>query len=127
MTQLIFREPDPTRKPYMVGRMPSQSGGRVLDFSAGYTPDGDAKMQATDRGLIRDNADPFFYLCVFGGTMEMNQSDMHECVEEMTYTRQKKAAQAPRNLATSQQLKEKVADLIDAIKDAKVGKTRFAT
>lgn len=127
MTQLIFKAPDPTRRPYMVGRMPSASGGRTLDFSAGYTPDGQAKMQATDRGLIRDNADPFFYLCVFGGTLEMSQSDMHECVEEMTYARQKKAAQAPRDIATSQQLKQKVADLIDAIKDAKVGKTRFST
>lgn len=81
---------------------------------------------ATDRGRISETADPFFYLCVFGGTMEMSKQDMHECVEEMVYTRQKKAAQAPRNLATAQQLREKVADLIDAIKDAQVGRKRFA-
>lgn len=127
MTELIFKQPDPTRRPYMVGRMPSQRDGRTLDFSLGYTPDGEVKQQATDRGLIRDQADPFFYLCVFGGTLEMTQGDMHECVEEMTYTRRKKAALDPRKIATSQELKQKVADLIDAIKDAQVGRTRFAT
>jgi hypothetical protein len=126
MTEFIFKTPDPTRRPYMVGRMPSARGGRVLDFSAGYTPDGEARMGATDRGLVRDSDDPFFYLCVFGGTMEMSQGDMHECVEEMTYTRQKKAAATPRQVATGQELKQKVADLIDAIKDAQVGRTKFA-
>lgn len=127
MTELIFRKPDPTRRPWMVGRMPSARDGRILDFSAGFTQDGESRMGATDRGAMRDSNDPFFYLCVFGGTLEMSQGDMHECVEEMVYTRQKKAAAAPRQLATSQQLKEKVADLIDAINDAKVGRTRFAT
>jgi hypothetical protein len=127
MTELIFREPDPTRRPYMVGRMPSKRDGRVLDFSAGYTPDGEARLAPTDRGLIRDSTDPFFYLCVFGGTMEMSQTDMHECVEEMTYTRRKKAQANPRQIATEQQFKQKVSDLIDAIKDAQVGRTRFAT
>lgn len=126
MTELIFREPDPTRKPFMVGRMPSARDGRTLDFSAGYTPDGKPRVGATDRGAIRDQADPFFYLCVFGGTLEMSQNDMHECVEEMVYTRQKKAAQNPRSVATQEQLKQKVADLIDAVNDAKVGRTRFA-
>jgi hypothetical protein len=47
-------------------------------------------------------------------------------VEEMTYTRQKKAAATPRQVATGQELKQKVADLIDAIKDAQVGRTKFA-
>ena len=126
MTELIFRQPDPTRKPYMVGRMPSARDGRVLDFSAGYSADGQARLGATDRGLIRDSDDPFFYLCVFGGTMEMSQSDMHECVEEMTYTRQKKAKADPRQIATQQEFKQKVADLVDAIKDAQVGRTKFA-
>lgn len=126
MTELIFREPDPTRRPYMVGRMPSKRDGRVLDFSLGYSPDGDVHQATTDRGRIRDSNDPFFYLCVFGGTLEMSEADMHECVEEMTYTRQKKAAQEKRDIATSDQLKQKVADLVDAINDAKVGRTRFA-
>lgn len=127
MTELIFRQPDPTRRPYMVGRMPSQSGGRVLDFSAGYTQDGDARMQSTDRGLVRDSDDPFFYLCVFGGTLSMTQQDMHECVDEMVATRREKERQREKNLATSDQLKQKIADLVDAIEDEKVGRTRFAT
>jgi hypothetical protein len=127
MTEIIIRQPDPTRRPFMVGRMPSATGGRTLDFSAGYTADGDARLQATDRGAVKDQSDPFFYLCVFGGTMEMSQNDMHECVEEMTYTRQKKAAANPRDIATKEQFRQKVGDLIDAIKDAKVGRTRFAT
>lgn len=110
----------------MVGRMPSARDGRLLDFSAGYTQDGDARLSATDRGRVSESADPFFYLCVFGGTLEMSQSDMHECVEEMTYTRQKRAAQEKRDIATSEQLKQKVADLVDAIKDAQVGRTRFS-
>lgn len=106
--------------------MPSASGGRLLDFSAGYDPDGKASLDATDRGLVRDSDDPFFYLCVFGSTIAMSQNDMHECVDEMVYTRQKKARENPRQVANAQELKQKVADLIDAIKDAQVGRTRFA-
>lgn len=110
----------------MVGRMPSASGGRLLDFSSGYTPDGKARLEATDRGRVSESADPFFYLCVFGSTIEMSQNDMHECVEEMVYTKEKKRRQDPRQIANAQQLKQKVADLIDAVKDAKVGRKRFA-
>lgn len=126
MTELIFREPNPTRKPFMVGRMPSAREGRLLDFSAGYTPDGTPRLESTDRGRVSESDDPFFYLCVFGGTISMSQNDMHECVDELTYTRRKKAAENPRQIATSDQLKQKVADLIDAVNDAKVGRKRFA-
>lgn len=127
MTQLIFKKPDPSRRPYMVGRMPSARDGRVLDFSAGYDPDGQVAVGSTDRGRISESTDPFFYLTVFGGTIEMTQSDMHECVEEMVYSRQEREKQIKRDIATSQQLKQKVSDLVEAIKDAKVGKTRFST
>lgn len=122
----IFKDPDPTRRPWFVGRMPSARDGRILDFASGFSPDGTPTMGATDRGRVSESPDPFFYLTVFGGTLEMSQSDMHECVEEMVQTRQQKEKQIKRDIATSQQLKQKVADLIDAIKDAQVGRTRFA-
>lgn len=122
----IFRDPDPVRKPWFVGRMPSARDGRVLDFAAGYDQDGKPSMGATDRGRISESADPFFYLTVFGGTLAMSQKDMHECVEEMVCTRQEREKQIKRDIATSDQLKQKVADLVDAIKDAQVGRKRFA-
>lgn len=81
--------------------------------------------QATDRGLLRDAGDPFFYLHIAGSTLAMNQSDMQECIDEMRYTRQKKARERPRDIATAQQLKNKVGDLIEAVKDARVGRRRF--
>lgn len=84
-------------------------------------------QQTTDRGLVKDSDDPFFYLYVFGGTIAMNQADMHECVEEMVYTRKKRAAANPRQLATAKQLKEKVADFVEAVGDARIGRKRFAT
>lgn len=127
MTELIFKTPDPTRKPWFVGRMPSAREGRLVDFASGFTPEGKPTMGATDRGRVSESADPFFYLCVFGGTMEMSQNDMHECVEEMVQSRTEREKQIKRNIATSQQLKQKVADLVDAIKDAQVGRKRFAT
>lgn len=121
----IIKQPDPTRKPFMVGRMPSQRDGRTLDISLGYTPEGRVRETATDRGLIRDSDDPFFYLCVFGGTISMTQGDMHECVEEMVYTRQQKAKQDPRPIATAKELKNKMGDLVLAVKDARVGRRHF--
>src|SRR5574341_978315 len=126
MTELIFREPQPTRRPFMVGRMPSVHDGRVLDFAAGYTPDGDVRQETTDRGAIRDSDDSFFYLCVFGGTLSMTQGDMHECVEAMVERRRERARQAPRVYATAEELKQKVADLVESVEDAKVGRTKFA-
>lgn len=108
----------------MVGRVPSASGGRTLDVSYGLSPDGVMRSETTDRGRVSDNADPFFYLTVFGGTLSMSQTDMHECVEEMVYTRKKKDRQ--RDIADAQQLRNKVGDLIEAIKAAKVGRTTFA-
>lgn len=110
----------------MVGRVPSNAGGRVLDVSYGFTPDGDLRHETTDRGRVSESDDPFFYLTVFGGTISMSQGDMHECVEEMVDTRERKAKQRERDIATAKQLKSKVADLIDAVDDAKVGRTRFA-
>ena len=107
----------------MVGRMPSLTGGRTLDVSYGFTPEGEMRQETTDKGLVRDSEDPFFYLTVFGGTISMTQNDMHECVDEMVYTRQRKARE--RDIASAKQLKEKVGDLIEAVKDAKVGRRRF--
>ena len=121
----IFRTPDPTRMPYIVGRVPSQSEGRVLDVSYGMSPEGVMTTETTDRGRISESGDPFFYLKVFGGTLSMTQGDMHECVEELVYTREQKAKQRERDIATSNQLKNKVGDLIEAIKDAKVDRKHF--
>lgn len=126
MTELIFKQPDPTRRPYFVGRMPSAREGRLLDFSSGFTPDGQPKLEATDRGRVSESSDPFFYLTVFGGTIEMSQSDMHECIEEMVYSKKEREKQIKRDIATSDQLKQKISDLVESIKDAQVGRTRFA-
>ncbi len=112
-------------KPFFIGRMPSASGGRLLDFSANLSPDGVLSLQAQDAGSLRDYADPYFYLHIGGATISMNPSDMHECVDEMQYTRQKKARANPREIMDAQQLKNKVGDLIEAVKDAKVGRRRF--
>ena len=123
---LLFRDPDPTQRPFIVARLPSQRDGRVVDVSLGFTPDGQMKGTSTDRGRIRDNDDPFFYLSIFGGTLAMTKNDMHECIEEMVYTRQQKAKRDPRVYATAQGLKQKVADLRDAVADARAGRKRFA-
>lgn len=109
----------------MVGRVPSAHDGRVLDVSYGFTPDGEMRTETTDRGRVSESGDPFFYLTVFGGTISMTQNDMHECVEEMVYTREEKAKQRERDIATSNQLKNKVADLIESIKNAKVDRKVF--
>lgn len=111
------------RTPFIVGRVPSASGGRTLDVSYGLGDDGVVRSETTDRGRVSENSDPFFYLTVFGGTISMSQNDMHECVEEMVYTRKKKDRQ--REIADAQQLRNKVGDLIEAIKGAKVGRTVF--
>ena len=81
--------------------------------------------ETTDRGRVSESGDAFFYLKVFGGMISMNPGDMHECVEELVYTREEKAKQRERDIATSDELKNKVADLIESIKDAKVGRRHF--
>ncbi len=120
----IFREPDPTHRPWFVGRVPSQSDGRSLTVSYGFTPEGEERVSVEDRGRLSEDSDPFFYLCIFGGTMAMTQNDLSECVDEMQYTRLKKRAeQAP--TISNKELRNKVGDLIDAVKDAKVGRRRL--
>lgn len=122
----VFKDADPVKKPWFVGRMPSASGGRVLDFAAGYTPDGQARMNSEDRGLIRDSDDNFFYLHVFGSTISMSESDMHECIAAMTETRQEKAKKNPRPLPDWKKTQQLVADIKEAVGDAVVGRTKFA-
>ena len=96
-------------------------------MSYGFTPEGREVNQATDRGRVSESPDNFFYLKVFGGTISMNQRDMHECVEEMVYTKQEKEKRIVRNTATAKELKAKVADLIDSVNNARVGRKVYGS
>ena len=123
----IFRTPDPNRTPYIVGRVPSAGDGRLLDVSYGVSPEGKWGTETTDRGRLSESPDNFFYLKVFGGTISMNQSDMHECVEEMVYAKKEKDKRVVRNTATANELRNKVADLIDSVNNARVDRKVFGS
>jgi len=125
-TRNIFKDPNPTRKPFLFGRIPSQRGGRMVDVAFGATPDGNLVAETIgDRGLVSMQADPFSYLALFGSEMTMTPSDMQEFLAGVQEGRQEKAKRDPRPIITEKQLKQKCADLIDAVEDAKVARTKF--
>jgi len=122
----IFKDPKPTRKPWLFGRIPSQSGGHMVDVSFGVTPDGQMVAETIgDHGLVRDVADPFSYLALFGSEMTMTPEDMREFLAGVQEGRQEALRRNPRPVITQKQLKQKVQDLIDAVADARVGRTKF--
>lgn len=111
-------------KPFIFGRVPA-TGGRLVHLVTNITPEGRLVARYEDAGAVRGEEDPYFYLRISGATLAMSDSDMKECIEEMQYTRQKKAKERPRNIADEKALKNKVGDLIEAVKDARVGRRRF--
>jgi hypothetical protein len=122
----IFKDPQPTRKPWLFGRIPSRTGGHQVDVAFGVTPEG--KMVAEtigDNGLVRDVADPFSYLALFGSEMTMTPEDMREFLAGVQEGRQEALRRNPRPVITQQELKQKVSDLIDAVADARVARTKF--
>lgn len=122
----IFRDPDPTKKPFMFGRIPSTQGGHLVDVAFGITPEGQMVAERIgDNGLLSAQVDPFSYLAIYGSETELSASDIQELLAGMEEGRREKAKNNPRNIATPAQLKQKCADLIDAVNDAKVGRTKF--
>ena len=122
----IFKDPNPTRRPWLFGRIPSQTGGRMVDVAFGVTPEG--KMvaeQIGDRGLVSMQADPFSYLALFGSEMSMTADDMKEFLAGVQEGRQEALRKNPRPVITQKELKQKVQDLIDAVADAKVARKKF--
>jgi hypothetical protein len=123
---LLFKDPSPTRKPFLFGRIPSQRGGRMVDVAFGATPEGNLVAETIgDNGLVSMQADPFSYLALFGSEMTMTPADMQEFLAGVQEGRQEKAKRDPRPVITEKELKQKCADLIDAVADAKVARTKF--
>lgn len=123
---LLFKDPNPARKPFMFGRIPSMSGGHMVDVAFGATPEGNLVAETIgDNGLVSMQADPFSYLALFGSEMTMTPDDMKEFLAGVQEGRQERAKQNPRPIMTGKQLKQKCADLIDAVADARVGRTKF--
>lgn len=111
-------------KPFIFGRVPA-TNGRLVHLVTHITPEGKLVARYEDAGPVRGEEDPYFYLHIGGASLAMTDGDMKECIEEMQYTRQKKAKERPRDIADARALRNKVGDLIEAVKDAKVGRRRF--
>ena len=123
---LIFKDPKPTRRPSMFGRIPSMSGGHMVDVAFGTNPDGSmVAEQIGDNGLVSMQADPFSYLALFGDSMTMTPSDMQEFLAGVQEGRQEALRKNPRPVITQKELKQKVADLIAAVADARVARKKF--
>jgi hypothetical protein len=91
----------------------------------GPTPEGAWRADGQDRGMFRDQPDHFIYLYVGGMEIGMSQSDVSECLDAMQHRQRKKAAENPRPLPSWQAIKNYLGDLVEATKDAKVGRRRF--
>ena len=111
-------------KPFIFGQV-AATDGRLVQLATHITPEGKLLARYEDMGALRARDDPYFYLYIGGATLSMTDGDMRECIDEMQYTRQKKAKERPREIADGRALKNKVGDLIEAVKDAKVGRRRF--
>ena len=122
----IFRDPNPTRKPWLFGRLPSQSGGHMVDVSFGVTPEGHMVAETIgDNGLVSMQPDPFSYLALYGSETELTEEDMKELLAGMEEGRQERARRDPRVLPTPEQIRNQAANLIEAIKDAQTGRKHF--
>jgi hypothetical protein len=123
----IFKDPKPTRKPWLFGRIPSRTGGHQVDVSFGVTPEGQMVAETIgDNGRMCDITDPFAYLALFGSEMTMTPEDIREFLAGVQEGRQERIKrEGPRPVPTQQQLKQYCADLIDAVKDVEVGRTKF--
>ena len=98
----------------------------MVDVAFGVTPEG--KMVAEtigDNGLVSMQADPFSYLALFGSEMTMTPDDMKEFLAGVQEGRQEALRRNPRPVITQKELKQYVADLIDAVNDAKAARTKF--
>lgn len=122
----IFRDPDPARRPFLFGRIPSQRGGHQVDVSFGVTPDG--KMVAErlgDNGPINMIGDPFSYLALYGSETELTPGDIKELLAGMEEGRRERMRKDPPVLPTPDQIRNQAARLIEAVKDVKAGRRHF--
>ncbi len=123
---LLFKDPNPTRKPWLFGRIPSMEGGHMVDVAFGVTPEGEMVAERIgDNGLVHMQADPFSYLALFGSEMTMTPEDMREFLAGVQEGRQEALRRNPRPVITQKELKQKVQDLIDAVADARVARKKF--
>ena len=122
----IFRDPNPTRKPFLFGRIPSQSGGHMVDVSFGVTPEGQMVAETIgDNGLVCMQPDPFSYLALYGSETELTPEDIKELLAGMEEGRQEKARKDPKVLPTPDQIRNQAAKLIEAVKDVRAGRRHF--
>src|SRR4051812_2533603 len=104
---LLFKDPNPSRKPFLFGRIPSQRGGHMVDVAFGATPEGNLVAETIgDNGLVSMQADPFSYLALFGSEMTMTPSDMQEFLAGVQEGRQEAVRRNPRPVITEKQLKQ---------------------
>lgn len=122
----IFKDPDPTRRPFLFGRLPSTRGGHLVDVSFGVTPEGQMVADRIgDHGPVFLQDDPFSYLALYGSETELTPEDMKELLTGMEEGRQERARKDPAVLPTPQQIRNQAARLIEAVNDAKAGRRHF--
>lgn len=122
----IFRDPNPTRKPFLFGRVPSIRGGHQVDVSFGVTPEGRMVAERlSDNGPVNMIGDPFSYLALYGSETELTPEDMKELLAGMEEGRQERARRDPRVLPTQEQIRNQAANLIEAVRDARSGRKHF--
>ena len=98
----------------------------MVDVAFGVTPEGQMVAETIgDNGLVYMQPDPFSYLALFGSEMTMTPDDMKEFLAGVQEGRQEALRRNPRPVITQKQLKQKVADLIDAVNDARVARKKF--
>lgn len=122
----IFKDPNPARKPWLFGRIPSQRGGRMVDVAFGVTPEGHMIAETIgDNGLVSMQPDPFSSLALYGSETELTPEDIKELLAGMEEGRQERARKDPRVLPTPEQIRNQAANLIEAVKDARTGRKHF--
>ena len=98
----------------------------MVDVAFGVTPEGEMVVERIgNNGLVHMQADPFSYLALFGSEMTMTPEDMREFLAGVQEGRQEALRRNPRPVITQKELKQKVADLIDAVADARVARKKF--
>lgn len=122
----IFKDPDPTRRPFLVGRLPATTGGHLVDVAFGVTPDGQMVADRIgDHGPVFEQRDTFSYLALFGSEIDLTAEDMKELLAGMEDARRERAKVDPRVLPTAAQIRNQAARLIEAVKDVKAGRRYF--
>lgn len=117
----IFKKPEP--KPLWVVEGASSRGGRRILASHALSPDGQWEGGSEDKGDLRGEKDPMFYMHFLGGEVSMTKSDMHEMIEGM---KDKRKAVERRPLPDLKRMREQIREAQKYIEEQRRGVKRFA-